>query len=89
VGVVVTLEGDVIAAGPRLVLEPVGDGRMTDQVEQVLLEVEQDRVPDEVTAGVDRDVLLGLARRKAANELTPKSLSSRSASGPDRNGSVM
>lgn len=35
---------------------------MTDQVEQVVLEVEQDRVADEVTVGVDRDVLLGLAR---------------------------
>ena len=60
--VVVALDRHVPVARRHVVLQPVGDRRVTHHVEQVLLQVEEDRVADEVAVGVDRDVLLGLAR---------------------------
>jgi hypothetical protein len=53
----------------RVVLQPVGDHRVAHQVEQIVLEVEEDGVADELAAGVDRDVLLGLARTEVAERV--------------------
>ena len=80
---------DVVAAGLEVELHPVDDHRMADQVEQLLLEVEQDGVADQVAVRVDGDELLGPFDPKFANVFTPRSLSSRSASGPAMNRSVM
>jgi hypothetical protein len=62
---------------------------MPDDIKQLVIEVEEDRVADEVAAGVRGDVLLGLSGSEVAEVLAPKRLSRSKAPGPRRKKSVM
>src|SRR5690606_15090787 len=48
-GPFVPLQGHVVAAGLRMELNPVVDGRTADQLEELGLEVEQDDVADDIS----------------------------------------
>ena len=63
-GAVVELEVELVAAGLGLVLEPVGDRRAAHPHELLVVEMEEDAVPDHVTRRRRRDVLLGHVDRE-------------------------
>ena len=65
---------DVVAAGRRLVLDPVDGERLADQIERVRLEMEQDVVADEQAVPVHGHEVLGLADRVVVDPVDPEVL---------------
>ena len=66
----VALDRGVVVAGLAVVLHPVVRRRSPDEVEEILVEVEEDRVADHVAVVVAGDELLGLVdleRREAVD----------------------
>src|SRR5262249_17985613 len=59
-GALVPFEPDVVAAGCRMVLNPIVNRGTTDEIEQVLLHVNENDVADHVSVVVTRDELLAL-----------------------------